>query len=66
MSIASFLSELDRVSDALCAHLRRLRGEEQKRAATAGILWGARFMGVPGIRGEAGAANQPTVAENRS
>ncbi|OFJ79343.1 hypothetical protein HMPREF2836_04755 [Rothia sp. HMSC065C12] len=47
MSIVSFLSELDRVSDALGAHLRRLRGEEQKRAATAGILWGARFMGWP-------------------
>jgi len=31
------------VSDALGAHLRRLRGEEQKRAATAGILWGARY-----------------------
>ena len=59
MSIVSFLSELDRVSDALGAHLRRLRGEEQKRAATAGILR------VPGIRGEAGAAIQPTVAENR-
>ena len=57
MSIVSFLSELDRVSDALCAHLRRLRGEEQKRAATRASY------GVPGIRGEAGAANRPIVAE---
>lgn len=59
MSIVSFLSELDRVSDALGAHLRRLRGEEQKGR----LPWAS--YGVPGIRGEAGAANQPTVAENR-
>ena len=60
MSIVSFLSELDHISDARGAHLRRLRGEEQK-----GRLLRASY-GVPGIRGEAGAAIQPTVAENHS
>lgn len=60
MSIVSFLSELDRVSDALCAHLRRLRGEEQKKGGYRGR------RGVPGIRDAAGVANQPTATENRS
>lgn len=59
MSIVSFLSELDRVSDARGAHLRRLRGEEQKERYR-----GRR--GVPGIRDAAGVANQPTATENRS
>ena len=44
MSIVSFLSELDRVSDALGAHLRRLRGEEQKKGGyRAGFLGSARY-----------------------
>ncbi len=36
-------------------------GERNRKGGYRGHL-----MGVPGIRGEAGAANQPTAAENHS